>query len=90
MLHHSWSGDLLSAAFYYLPKGVKPDVLSFWAPEQNGVVQNDFLCIGRAAKSPVLAHRFLDFVLDEKNAYVELRQLHRLHAAAERDRRARR
>jgi len=69
VLHHSWSGDLLSAAFYYLPKGVKADVLSFWAPDANGVVQNDFLCIGRNARSPVLAHRFLDFVLDEKNAY---------------------
>ena len=69
VLHQSWSGDLLSAAFYYLPKGVKADVLSYWAPDQNGVVQNDFLCIGRAAKSPVLAHQFLNFVLDEKNAY---------------------
>jgi len=69
VLHHSWSGDLLSAAFYYLPKGVKADVLSFWGPQQNGVVQNDFLCIGRAAKSPVLAHAFVDYVLDEKNAY---------------------
>jgi spermidine/putrescine transport system substrate-binding protein len=68
-LHHSWSGDLLSAAFFYLPKGVKPTVLSYWGPAKNGVVQNDFLCIGRAAKSPVLAHRFLDFFLDEKNAY---------------------
>ena len=36
---------------------------------ENGVVQNDFLCIGRAAKSPVLAHHFLNYVLDEKNAY---------------------
>ncbi|MFY9579717.1 MAG: spermidine/putrescine ABC transporter substrate-binding protein [Gaiellaceae bacterium] len=69
VLHHSWSGDLLSAAVFYLPKGVKPEVLSYWGPSQNGVVQNDFLCIGRAAKSPVLAHRFLDFFLDEKNAY---------------------
>ncbi|HVS86252.1 MAG TPA: spermidine/putrescine ABC transporter substrate-binding protein [Gaiellaceae bacterium] len=69
VLHHSWSGDLLSAAFYYMPKGVKPDVLSFWGPSANGVVQNDFLCIGRASKSPVLAHRFLDFMLDEQNAY---------------------
>ena len=69
VLHQSWSGDLLSAAFYYMPKGVKPDVLSYWAPQQNGVVQNDFLCIGRSAKSPVLAHNFINFVLDEKNAY---------------------
>ena len=69
MLHHSWSGDLLSGAFYYMPKGLKPDVLSFWGPDQNGVVQNDFLCIGRSAKSPVLAHQFIDFLLNEKNAY---------------------
>jgi spermidine/putrescine transport system substrate-binding protein len=69
VLHHSWSGDLLSGAFYYMPKGVKPDVLSFWGPDQNGVVQNDFLCVGRAAKSPVLAHKFLNFLLDETNAY---------------------
>jgi len=69
VLHQSWSGDLLSAAFYYLPKGVKPDVLSYWGPTQNGVVQNDFLCIGRTAKNPALAHTFLNYLLDEKNAY---------------------
>jgi spermidine/putrescine transport system substrate-binding protein len=69
VLHQSWSGDLLSAALYYLPKGTKPDVLSFWGPSKNGVVQNDFLCIGRASKAPVLAHAFLDYLLDEKNAY---------------------
>jgi spermidine/putrescine-binding protein len=69
VLHHSWSGDLLSAAFYYLPKGVKPDVLSFWGPDQNGVVQNDFFGIGRTSKRPVLAHEFINFMLDEKNAY---------------------
>jgi spermidine/putrescine transport system substrate-binding protein len=69
VLHHSWSGDLLSGAFYYMPSGVKPDVLSFWGPDQNGVVQNDFLCIGKAAKNPVLAHKFLDFMLNEANAY---------------------
>jgi spermidine/putrescine-binding protein len=69
VLHHSWSGDLLSGAFYYMPKGVKPDVLSFWGPAANGVVQNDFFAIGRATKSPVLAHQFLNFLLDEKNAY---------------------
>ncbi len=68
-LHHSWSGDVVGAAIYYMPKGVKPDVLSYWAPDKNGVVQNDFLCIGRRSKSPALAHAFLNFLLDEKNAY---------------------
>jgi spermidine/putrescine transport system substrate-binding protein len=69
VLHHSWSGDVLGAAFYYLPKGVKADVLSFWGPTQNGVVQNDFFCVGRTSKRPVLAHLFINFMLDEKNAY---------------------
>jgi spermidine/putrescine transport system substrate-binding protein len=69
VLHHSWSGDLLSGAFYYMPKGVDPSVLSFWGPDQNGVVQNDFFCVGKAAKAPVLAHQFINFLLDEKNAY---------------------
>ena len=69
VLHHSWSGDLLGGAFYYMPKGVDASVLSFWGPDQNGVVQNDFFCVGKAAKSPVLAHQFINFLLDEKNAY---------------------
>ena len=68
-LHHSWSGDLLGAAFYYMPKGVSPDVLSYWSPDANGVVQNDFLFVPRTAKKPALAHHFLNFMLDEKNAY---------------------
>jgi spermidine/putrescine transport system substrate-binding protein len=68
-LHQSWSGDLLGAAFYYMPKGVPPSVLSYWGPEQNGVVQNDFFCIGRSAKNPALAHRFANFMLDEAVAY---------------------
>jgi spermidine/putrescine-binding protein len=52
-----------------MPKGVKADVLSFWGPEENGVVQNDFLCVGRSSKRQVLAHEFINFMLDEKNAY---------------------
>jgi spermidine/putrescine-binding protein len=68
-LHHAWSGDLLSAAIYYLPPGTKPEVLSFWAPERDGVVQNDFFAIGRASSRPALAHAFVNFLLDEKNAY---------------------
>ncbi len=68
-LHQSWSGDLLSAAFYYMPKGVPASVLSFWGPETNGVVQNDYFCIGRSAKNPALAHRFVNFMLDAKVAY---------------------
>ena len=45
-----------------MPKGVPPTVLSYWSPESNGVVQNDFFCIGRTSKNPALAHRFIDFM----------------------------
>jgi spermidine/putrescine transport system substrate-binding protein len=68
-LHQSWSGDLLGAAFYYMPKNVSPDVLSFWSPDQGGVVQNDFFFIPRNADKPALAHHFINFFLDAKNAY---------------------
>lgn len=68
-LHQSWSGDLLGAAFYYMPKGVPPSVLSYWGPDKNGVVQNDFFCIGRTAANPAAAHAFINFMLDPKNAY---------------------
>ena len=68
-LTQSWSGDLLGAAFYYMPKGVPPSVLSFWGPKENGVTQNDFFCIGKTAKNPALAHRFIDYMLDAKVAY---------------------
>ena len=68
-LHQSWSGDLLGAAFYYLPKGVKPDVLSFWAPPAGGVVSNDYFFCQRTSKRPALAHAFIDFMCEQKVAF---------------------
>ena len=59
-------------AFYYLPEGTPPDVLSYWGPETGGVVQNDFIAITSAAEKPALAHAFLNFMLDEQNAYDNL------------------
>jgi spermidine/putrescine-binding protein len=53
----------------YMPNGVPRSVLSFWGLDQNGVVQNDFFCVGKTAKNPALAHEFVNFFLDEKNAY---------------------
>jgi spermidine/putrescine transport system substrate-binding protein len=68
-LHQAWSGDMLAAVLYYLPKGTKPDVISFWGPDTGGVVQNDLLWVVSKSKKPVLAHAFLNFMLDPKNAY---------------------
>ena len=87
VLHQSWSGDLLSAAFYYLPKGVK---------RRRAVV----LGAGRERRRPErLLLRRADDEAARARARVhqlharreerlrQLRQLHRLHAAAEWDRR---
>ena len=68
-LHQSWSGDLISAVLSYLPKGTKPDVLSYWYQPQGGPVFNDCICVATKATKPALAHRFLDYILEAKVAY---------------------
>ena len=74
-----------AAAFYYMPKGVPAErPLLLGAGEANGVVQNDFFCIGRGgeesrARPPV--HRLLPRREDRVREHGQLR---RLHPAAER------
>jgi len=72
-LHHAWSGDMVGAQ-YYFPKGGDPDVLRFlWPPKgeastAGGYISNDSLAIPANAQNPVLAHMFLNYLLDEKVA----------------------
>ena len=65
-INFTWSGDLFTA-LQYLPEGVAPDVLGFWYPEKT-VAKNDFMCITKSAKSPVLAHQLINFLSDTDNA----------------------
>ena len=65
-INFTWSGDLFTA-LQYLPEGVAPDVLGFWYPETT-VAKNDFMCITKNAKSPVLAHQLINFLSDTDNA----------------------
>jgi spermidine/putrescine transport system substrate-binding protein len=68
-IHQAWSGDFVSAQ-YYLPKGVDYTVLGYWyPPDGGGMVGSDTMAILKSAKNPVLAHHFLNFFLDEQNAY---------------------
>jgi spermidine/putrescine transport system substrate-binding protein len=68
-VHEAWSGSLISAP-YYLPKGVGPEVLGFWFPEDGGgTIGNDMMGVLKSAKNPVLAHHFLNYLLDEKHGY---------------------
>jgi spermidine/putrescine transport system substrate-binding protein len=63
-VHHAWSGDAVSAQ-YYLPQGVSTDVLGFWFPQdRKGPVGTDTLAIPRGARKPVLAHTFLNHMID--------------------------
>jgi len=63
-LHQSWSGDIAGIA-YYLPKGTSPSQISYWWPRDGrGLIDNDTLTVLNGAKNPVLAHLFLDYILD--------------------------
>jgi spermidine/putrescine transport system substrate-binding protein len=68
-LHQAWSGDM-AAAPSYAPKGVKPSAFSYWWPtDGRGPIDNDTLAIVRGARNPVLAHLFLNHVLDVQQAF---------------------
>jgi spermidine/putrescine transport system substrate-binding protein len=52
-------------AQYYMPKGQSADVMRYWFPaDGRGAVGSDLLAILRSGKNPVLAHLFLNWLLD--------------------------
>ena len=64
---YSWSGNM-NYAQYYLPEGVGPEVLGFFYPPEGGwEVSNDLIVISSQAENPVLAHHFINFLLDIEN-----------------------
>ncbi len=68
-LAHTWSGDMLAGAYSYLPEGTDASVLGWWYPADGvGVVNNDCLAVTANAKNPVLAHLWLNHLLDTANA----------------------
>ena len=69
-LNQNWSGQMLSSVFAYLPKDFDPSLLQYWAaPKGKGPIQNDMWVICSTTKKPVLAHLWLNFLLDQQNAY---------------------
>jgi spermidine/putrescine transport system substrate-binding protein len=68
----AFSGDLVAAP-YYLPEGLDPQVLRYWFPlDGRGTVGNDLMTILRSSRNPVLAHHFLNFLLDFDMAMLNL------------------
>jgi spermidine/putrescine transport system substrate-binding protein len=69
-LHQSWSGDM-AAAWFAVPKFTTPyyKTLGYWFPrDRRGPIGNDLIAIPSNAPNPVLAHRFLNHMLDFKHS----------------------
>jgi spermidine/putrescine transport system substrate-binding protein len=63
-VRYSWSGNM-NYAQWYLPKGTTTDVLGYYYPPEGGwEVANDTIVINKDAQSPVLAHLFINFLMD--------------------------
>jgi spermidine/putrescine transport system substrate-binding protein len=72
-VQQAWSGQV-AAASKSLPPGTPADALGYWFPPSGlGPVANDTITIPRSARSPVLAHLFMNFMLDTPNAVVNSR-----------------
>jgi spermidine/putrescine transport system substrate-binding protein len=72
---HVWSGDAINMQ-YYLPKGTDASVLRYWFPKDgHGLVNNDLVAVMASAKSPVLAHLFLDHLLQPETALQNLGEI---------------
>jgi spermidine/putrescine transport system substrate-binding protein len=68
-LHQAWSGDMASAPSY-APKGTPASVFRYWWPtDGRGPINNDMFGVVRGAKSPVLAHLFLNHLLDTEQVF---------------------
>ena len=69
-VHGSWSGDLISVQYYY-PSWSPKDMIRYWYPETGaGMIGNDTNAVLASGKNPVLAHNFLNYMLDFDNACI--------------------
>ncbi len=68
-LHQAWSGDMASAPSY-APQGTPPSVFRYWWPQTGlGPINNDMFGVLKGAKNPVLAHLFINYLLDTEVAF---------------------
>jgi spermidine/putrescine transport system substrate-binding protein len=72
-LHQAWSGDVINSQ-YYFPEGGDPSVMRYAWPARiegttvNAAISSDTMAVPFGAQRPVLAHKFINFMLDEANA----------------------
>lgn len=79
-LHLAWSGDIINSQ-YYFPEGSDPTVIRYAWPATiegtsvNAAISSDTMAIPFGAQRPVLAHKFLNFMLEETNALLNFEWL---------------
>jgi spermidine/putrescine transport system substrate-binding protein len=79
-LHQAWSGDIINSQ-YYFPEGSDPSVIRYAWPARiegtsvNAAISSDTMAVPFGAERPVLAHKFLNFMLDEANALLNFEWL---------------
>ncbi len=72
-LHHAWSGDLVNSQYYWPEDGDYTVTRYLWPASSdgstvNGPISNDTMAIPKNAERPVLAHMFMNFMLDADNS----------------------
>lgn len=68
-VHQGWGTDFVTYVRFYSPKEITPEDVGFWFPEDKGVAANDMMAVAANAPHPVLAHEFLNYMLDNETAY---------------------
>ncbi len=67
-VHQAWSGDM-ALSNEYMPAGTPADAVGYWFPaDHRGPVNNDLMVNLTGGKNPVLAHKFIDYMMNVDNA----------------------
>jgi spermidine/putrescine transport system substrate-binding protein len=70
-LHQSWSGDMLATPWYTADPVNENGLMRYYWPARDGhggVFDNDLMVVPTGAKNPVLAHLFINYMLDNYNS----------------------
>ena len=79
-VHHAWSGDLVNSAYYWPNDEDLGTARYLWPAKSegstvNGPISNDTMAVLKGTDRPVLAHMFLNFMLDAGNALTNFEYL---------------
>ncbi len=72
-IHQAWSGDLVNSQYFW-PGGVDEGTTRYLWPAKSegsttkGAISSDTMTVLKGSERPVLAHAFLNYMLDEANA----------------------